>query len=579
MWYAFVRLARYWKLVTLRHLLYLPHLLRREERRLLVFLSLVILVSGGGVILRVYARITVPAPEVGGSYTEGMLRQPRTINPLWAFEDADRDLVRLTFSGLLAYSDRGVPEPDLAERYEVSPDGKTYIVTLRENIFWHDGVHLSADDVLFTIKIIQNPQYKSVLRANWQGVAVEKLDERTIRFSLRTSYAPFIENLTTGIIPKHRWETISPEQALLHELNLKPVGSGPYQFSRFKQEKDGSLLWYELRRNTNYHREGPYLRRITFIFFHNKEEQLSAWRKGEIEGFGPVSPADVSDFDPARASVTLLPMSRVFGIFFNEKRASLLAEKYIREAIAKSVDTTALAREVIAGGAIPSGSPLPLLNLGQRVEGRYPYDPDAARTLLKRNGWQDLDGDGIREKKILKNGLAVPTPLRFALATSDWTDLARTAEAVKSMLRDVGIEIVVEPHPFPELEAQVLRPRNFDILLFGQVYGYEPDPFAFWHSSQVKDPGLNVALYASKRADAILEVARILPDPSARQKKLEEFTQILSDDLPAVFIYTQVYLYLLPADMKGVSAAKISLPSDRFNAIHLWHRETKRVLR
>lgn len=576
----FSRRVRYWKLLSARKLLYLPHIIKSAgEKRLISGLILLVFLSGGFLLFRLWLEITVPAPQVGKTYTEGILKDPRTINPLFAAQDTDRDIARLVFSGLLTYSVNGEPIPDLAERYEISADAKTYTLFLRKNALWHDGKPVSAEDVIFTIKTIQNSQYKSVLRANWQGVTTEKLDEYTIRFTLRTPYAPFIENLTTGILPRHLWEGVSPEQALLHELNLKPVGSGPYKFDSFKQKKDGSISWYRLKRNADYFREGPYLKKITFVPFPTEEELLTAWKKGLVEGFGPVSAALLTELASARFSVHTILMPRIFGVFFSEKNSPVLADLKIRQAIARTIDRDELIEKILPGGAAPAVSPLPFLKTTEAEDSLYAYDRQKARGLLEQAGWKDANDDGIREKRTKQKGKEIVDNLRFTLTTSDWPDLLRAAEIIKGKLREVGIEITIEKRPFSDLETSVLRTRNFELLLFGQVYGYEPDPFAFWHSSQVKDPGLNIASYANKKADQLLEEVRRTSDTATRFKKYEEFSKIVSKDLPAVFLYSQLYLYLLPSDIYGANISKISLPSDRFNEANKWHRETKRVLK
>lgn len=565
--------------MTWRKFFYLPHVLGPQEKRLILFLVFALVFSMGGLAVRNWLKFTRPAPQIGKSYAEGLLKEPRNINPVFAAQDADRDISRLLFSGLLTYSGKGELETDLAETYEISPDGKTYTVFLKKGVFWHDGAPLTAEDVIFTVKTIQNPQYKSVLRANWQGVGAEKLDDYTVRFTLRAPYAPFIENLTTGIIPKHLWESVGPEQAILHELNLKPVGSGPYKFDWFKQAKDGTILRYTLARNPRYHRGGPYLKKITFVFFKNEEEAIKAFRKGLVDGFGPISASRLQEQGSQKAMILAVSMPRIFGIFFNSKKAELLADKKVRQAIARALNREEIVKKAASGGAVPSASPLPFSGRNKTTESVSAYDPESAQKLLEESGWKDNDGDGIREKKIRQKGKEAAVPLRFVLTTSDWPELLRSADIIKTALKDVGIDIAVEKRTLSELESEVIRPRNFEMLLFGQVYGYEPDLFAFWHSSQIKDPGLNVALYGNKKVDQLLEEARRLQDEKARNKKHEEAGLIIAQDLPAVFLYSQLYLYLLPADLQGVSLEKISLPADRFNEINKWYRETKRVFK
>lgn len=573
------RLARRWKLITVRKLLYLPHILNVHEKRILLLLLIILVAGAGGLASRMYIRLTHPVPAVGGSYSEGIIGEPHTINPIYASRDSDRDIARLIFSGLVTYQGNGEIEKDLADGYEISRDGKSYTVFLKKGVTWHDGKTLDADDVIFTVHTIQNPQYKSPLRANWQGVEVEKIDQYTVRFSLRSPYAPFIENLTQGIIPKHLWEGISPDQAVLHELNIHPVGSGPYRFSRLKQNSDGTLNWYAMARNKIYYREGPYIDTISFFFFETEEQMIQAWHRGDIDGFGPISLRRIAQLPRDKVSILNLQMPRIFSIFFNDKKAPVFKDAKIRSAIARALDTRTIAAEATFGGAIAIDQILPQFRTGTSGDDitRYPYDPDAARRILEEAGWKEINQDGIREKKVRQKGKTETQLLRVVLSTSDWPDLLRSAQRIKGMLKEVGIDVTVEQKSFSDLESSVIRTRNFELLLFGQVYGYEPDPFAFWHSSQIKDPGLNIGLYASKKADKILEEARRSANQEERIKKYEEFIRIASKDIPAIPLYTQLYLYLLPADIQGVALSKIALPADRLNDVNIWYRKTKRI--
>ena len=575
-----LRMLRNWKLLSPRKILFLPHILSPNEQRLLIFLLVSIIISGGTFLTRTYIRLTIPAPAHGGDYTEGLLREPRLINPLYAGSDTDGDLTRLIFSSLLSYTGSGIPEPDIAQSYEISPDGKIYTLTLKNNVFWHDGKRLTADDVIFTVSAIQNPLYKSPFRPNWQGVETEKVEENMVKFTLKSAYAPFIENLSIRIIPKHLWEQIPPERAGLHELNLSPVGSGPFQVAQMKQNKDGTIAWYRLEKNTNFYKEGPYLDTITFSFYKTEEEIIAALRRGDIDGFGPLTAQKEGEFARDRVSILKLPMPRLFGIFFNQRKSEILSDKNIREAMAVSIPKNDIASAIATSGAIPSDSVLPPKNQIRQIPEHYVYSPEEGIALLEEAGWRDEDGNGYREKKIKqKSKKEEIIPLRFTLMTSDFPELIKTAGLIQESLKKVGIEIRIETYPFAELETKIIRPRNFELLFFGQVYGYELDPFGFWHSSQVKDPGLNISSYASKTADKILEDARKIFDHGARKQKYQEFENMILRDIPAVFLYSQLYIYILPEDIRGVALNTISLPSDRFSEVNLWYKKTKRVFK
>lgn len=572
----FIRFFRRWRLLSFRKFLFLPHILTIREKITYTSLALLGFSFGLAGLVGIYLNITIALPDVGGTYREGLFKEPRTINPLFATTDSERDISRLVYSGLFTYDGEGRSIPDLAERFDMSSDGKVYTVFLRE-ARWHDGNKVTADDILFTVKTIQNPVYKSVLRANWQGVNAETVDEKTIRFTLRSPYAPFIENLTVGILPKHLWSEAGPEQMPLHELNLKPVGSGPYRFDKFSQAKDGTLLWYQLTRNPDYHREGPYIKKIIFYFYGSEDDLLHALRRGTIDGYGPASAGILSELNPKKKNIVPVATPRVFGLFFNSKRNDILADRKVRQAIAYALDRNDLAQRAAAGGARTAEGPLPFLTLDDANS--YSYDLNAAKKIMEDAGWKDLDNNGVREKTVKEGKKTATAVLSFVLATSDSPGLSQTADLIKEGLAKAGLEIIVEKRPLAELESEVIRTRNFDVLLFGELYGFESDPFAFWHSSQVKDPGLNVAQYANSLSDRLLEEARRISKPELRQEKYREFSKQIMKDIPAIFLYTQLYNYVLPYGVRGVNIQKITLPADRFNMINEWHLSTRRAFK
>lgn len=572
-----------WKLLNFRKLIYLPYILAPKEKFLLGILVSVIFITGAILLGRAYLALTYPVPKISGKLREALVGQPRSINPIYAsVNDTDRELARLIFSGLVTYSGRGKIINDLAEAINISEDGKIYTVRLKDNLRWHDGKKLTADDVVFTIKTIQNPQYKSPIRVDWQGVEVEKINDREIKFVLKTPYTPFIENFTVGILPKHLWETVSPERMPLHELNLKPIGSGPYKFDSFEQAEDGKILRYRLKRNPNFHRRGPFIKEIEMVFYDNISDAIADWRKGLIDGLGPLPKKQIPEFKHSTAQILELKIPRVFGIFLNERNFPAFSEKAVRQALNIGLNRDELTKRVTSG-AIPSVSPFPfpLEISSSEVENvdSYIYNPTEAAKILEKSGWIDRDKDGIREKEMRIEKKRETVKLEFTLKTVEAADLVQSAELIRDELKELGIKVNLEILSFSDLENSVIRSRDFQALLFGHVYGHEPDPFAFWHSSQSKDPGLNITFYSNKKADELLETARKTNNVEERNKKYVEFLKLFKEDLPAIFLYRQLYIYALPANVKGVDLSNISLPADRFNEINSWYLKTKRVFR
>ena len=215
----------------------LPRVLSRREKIILPVLTIVFAISFFSLAWGFYLENTTIVPAKGGSMIEGMVGSPRFLNPVYAdTNDVDRDIIQLIYSGILRTTASGELVPDLAAADpEISEGGKTVTITLKENVKWHDGEPFSADDVVFTITTIQNPAFKSPIRANWLGVDVEKVSDSMVRFHLLDPYAPFLERLTLKILPAHLWKTVTPENFALTPLNLQAIGTGPYRIEKIDQ--------------------------------------------------------------------------------------------------------------------------------------------------------------------------------------------------------------------------------------------------------------------------------------------------------------------------------------------------------
>ena len=239
-------------------------------RALFYFFAGLLVVSSFGLLYILNQSLLVAAPAPGGTLSEGIVGSPRFINPVLAMTDADRDVVSLVYSGLLRATPGGQYIPDLAKSFDVSPDGTTYTFILRSNATFHDGKLVTANDIVFTILKTQDPTLKSPLRANWDGVTVEEIDPTTVRFTLKSPYAPFIKNLTLGILPKHLWQDVSSEEFPFSELNTSSVGSGPFKISSISRSSAGIPTLYDLEPFEHYALGKPYLNHILLHFYQSE---------------------------------------------------------------------------------------------------------------------------------------------------------------------------------------------------------------------------------------------------------------------------------------------------------------------
>jgi peptide/nickel transport system substrate-binding protein len=495
-------------------------------------------------------------PANGGEYVEGVVGYPQTINPIYAVNrDIDGDLSRLIYSRLFRYDDQGRLGYDLVEKMETSADGKEYLLTIRNGVKWHNGEDLSVDDILFTFNLIQNPDYRSPLRSGLSAVSAEKVDDRTLRFKISEAYAPFPELLTFGILPKSLWESVAPASALLSDLNLKPIGSGPFKFKSLVRNSDGDLKEYSLAANTDYYNQAPYLKGINFKFFANLEEAIAALNDKQIAGLNYLPFADRA-LVLAKNSLQFHDLSqpRIVSLFFNSAKNKAVADKEVRLSLARAINKDQLLQDVFAGvysradGPIWSGSSVYNQDLV-----KYDYAPDLAASTIKSK------------------------PLSLALTVIDSGNNLAVAEKLKAYWEAVGVKVEIKTVA-SEQAAAMVKDRNFEVLLYGQSVGGDPDVYAFWHSSQTGGRGLNLSAYNSAEVDKLLTEARVSSNPAERQEKYQKLQRLVTSDLPAIFLYSPAYTYVQAKALRGFSGTAIIEPADRFNGANTWYIKTSKKL-
>ncbi len=531
-----------------------------------------------------YINHTQVVPTRGGSLTIAIIGSPRFLNPvLNQLNNPDRDLTPIFFSSLMKYDDQGNLISDLAQNYTINDDGKTYDIALRKDIKWQDGKPLTIDDVIFTLQTIQNPEYKSPLRTLWQGAEFEKIDDQTIRFNLQNPYAPFLHTLTFGILPKHLWENISPAQFPLNDLNLKPIGSGPYKFSKYLKDSNGKITRLETKASRNYFLGTPYISNVAFQFYNSEEEAITAYKNGEVNALGFVSQENKNKLQSENANLTIysLKLPRYFAIFFNQSQNPALTDKNVRQALAYATDRNQLVKQVLGDEGETVDTPIlaGMTGFSDQTK-KYIFDPEKAKSILTAAGWKKASTvststpvDSANADILQKDGKL----LEITLTTNDWPELVQAAQLIQQQWLQIGIKVNLSVKDATAIQNEIIRPRQYQALLFGEVLGMEPDPFSFWHSSQAKDPGLNLSLYSNINADNLLMNARQDMDTNSRTQKYQQFSSLVAEDVPAIFLYSPNYLLAINKDFKGIEFKNINNISSYFNQINTWYISTARA--
>lgn len=578
---ALIKERAFWRLTVIEDLL---RSFSPAERLALYVCGIMLALSALVLVVLLDTAVSVEVPAQGGSLTEGALAPARFINPVLALSQADQDLTQLVYSGLMRALPDGSYAPDLAASYDISPDGTTYTFHLRPDTTFQDGTAVSADDVLFTVQAAQNPDIKSPRRADWSGVQVSAPDARTIVFKLPHAYAPFIDNTTMGILPKHVWKDVPNEEFPFAPANMHPIGSGPYRVSSVSTDSTGSPTRYVLAPFQHFTLGAPHLSRITFLFFSNQDDMVKAFNARRIDALAGISADRMADLKRSDVHMVRVALPRTFGVFFNQSHNAALADNAARQALATAIDRRQLVESVLGGfGAILQG-PVPPQVIGNITPGipmafsrqtttasTTPAQAnfDAARALLQQGGWKFDTKNGVWTKGKQK--------LAFSLATADQPELIATANAVAAEWKTIGVPVDVQVYPLSNLNQNVIRPRDYDAILFGEVVGRSPDLFAFWHSSQRNDPGLNLAMYANSKVDTLLSQARATTDLSARSKLYTQFASLVQKDYPAVFLYAPQFIYVVPDDLQGVELGALTSASERFLNVYQWYTQTEYV--
>jgi len=601
---------------------FLGHLEKKVVKTSAIIIAVVAVLWSGVFI----ARHSTFTPKVGGEYSEAMIGQPKLLNPLFAStNDIDADLVSLIYSGLFRYDKNLKLTPDLATGYSVSDDKKIFTITLRDNVKWSDGEPFSANDVLFTFENIQNPDVDSSLYPTFQGVTVEKIDTNKIRFILKEPFAPFLHSLTVGILPEHVWTDITPDSIKLPtKNNLQPIGTGPWKFEKMLKDDTGTIQSYTFTRNDKYYGQIPYLKTLVFRFFNEYPEAIDALRGQNVSAVSFV-PRQLKD-KLSRSSLNIysLELPQYTSLFFNQNQDTELKDYDLRFALAESLDKNKILLDALKGDGIAIDSPILPGNIGYYPEiKKISYNLDNANAILDKK-WKratpeeyfKLRFDEILKTRqteidaVAKNPSSTPEMasstadkiqqeitdvvrgemnadqlfyrkdkndkiLSIAITTADTTEYNQAAESIAKMWRALGIQVGVRAIPSRQLSREVLKPRDYQVLLYGEILGSDPDPFPFWHSSQTEYPGLNLAMFGGRTTDKLLEDARVATDDNKRSEMYKKFQDTLVKELPAIFLYTPNYTFAVDKNIKGINTKQIFSPSDRFNYLSDWYTKTK----
>ena len=528
---------------------------------LLVLLTVLALVFRGVIL-------SPETPRPGGTYVDGLVGQLGSLNPLFGEATAgSNDLDALLFDPLIRVLPTGAVQGRLASRWDVSPDGRTYSFTLRPNARWSDGSPVGADDVVFTVRTVQDPQFPgALLNQSWKDIIATAVDNQHVRFALPGHNAGFLANLELlYIVPAHLLAGRSVAELASASPNLNPVGTGPFRLVTQSQDR------IQLERNPFAWRR-PWLNTVTIRSFPSQSAALDALDRGQVDGLANLSPS-AAERERGNKQVSVLSASTYQ---YAELLLNLKAEEpyfqdvRVRQAIAKAIDRNAIIRDLLGGQAIPDDGPIPRsITWAYNPTAQQPaHDLAGSGKLLDDAGWTMMNG--VRTKG--------GTSLSFALTvSSDVPPYQRVAERIAEQLAEVGIVAEVRPVTTASLIHDYLNPRAFDMTLTAFDNGPDPDVYTFWHSSQSHPGGFNFSgMKKNVFIDGDLEDGRNTLDLATRAKAYFTFQEDFAKEVPAIFLYSPRYVMAVSTRIHGVKLDPAIEPEERFAYVSDWYVEVGR---
>ncbi|UCE98581.1 MAG: peptide-binding protein [Planctomycetota bacterium] len=489
--------------------------------------------------------------------------EPRTLNPISVEGDLGARHIYFNIFETLFYYDLdydGVKlEPVLAERMEVSDDGIEITVTLKANIWFSDGVPVTADDVVFTYETIMNPGVDAPNIRNYYEnfKEVVKIDERTVKFILNEVYWKTLESVGIfEVLPKHIYEFEDPEA--FNSRRSNPIGSGPYVFEKWDVGQQ-----VVLRRNENYWGKKAKLEKLIFRFITNPTAALQALRAHEVDFYEPTSEqfAEMSADEEFKKEFKILsywePSGGYAFIGWNLVR-SFFQDGRVRLAMTHILNRQEMVEHLLRGyGTVVTG---PFYIHGRQSDPNvkpWSYAPEKAKLLLDEAGWVDTDGDGIRDK----DGVA----FRFKYSyPPGGTATERIAKLMKDEAAKVGIEVIPDPVEW-SIFVERLNKREFDAVTLMWGGTIESDPYQIWHSSQIKGRGNNFISFTNAEADAIIEEARRTLDEKKRYHLYHKLHRLLHEEQPYTFLFARPEPRFLDKRFENVIVHQLGLDH------HEWH--------
>ena len=553
--------------------------IRLARRTVVLWLGLVLLLIIGSFMQMIYygRQDTTVAAVSGGTYAEGTTDKLTTISPLYATTDTEKAASQLIYPGLLSYDSANKLHGDLAKSWSVDQTGKVWAVTLRDGLVWSDGQPLTANDIVFTVQLMQNADISTTLASSWQSIEVAAVDDHTVSFTLSSALMSFDTALTFGVLPQHILDGKSAiEIASLFSQNPQQiVGSGPFTLDRI-ESTDSYDIWH-FKPNQHYYGGLAQVNEFVIRTYADSQSLATGLKRGEVNAISNVSISDLNQFDKAKFKIVQLKTAGgVFALFNNS--GQLTSSQTIRDALRLGLDRTAIRNAVTHANDqldAPTSLETPIATgvYDSIDQLKQPdYNIDQAKADLDQAGWVVDTNRGYRTKD--------GQELKLRIVTIAGTNYEEVANLIADQWHDnLNINTQVEAVDATQAQQAYLMPRNYDVLVYQMHLGADPDMYAYWSSTQTDQTGLNLANYQSRRAEIALANGRTNVNSAARESRYIAFVNQWLQDDPAIALYQPSFIYVMDQNVNTLkSGDQIIDASDRFRNVTSWTVLTQPVM-
>jgi peptide/nickel transport system substrate-binding protein len=503
-------------------------------------------------------------PVKGGNLIYGSFSEPKNLNPYILNDVPSDDVARLIFDGLVKTNNKLEAQPYLAEKIDISSDNLTYTVKIKQGVKFHDGVELTAEDVMFSYNIAKDPGYAGPRKSNFDMIeSMKKIDNYTVEFKLNKIDVTFYPTtLSFGIVPKHLLEKVPvKDMGDYTAFNKKPIGTGPFKFTEWVEGQ-----YVKVEKNPEYFDGSPYIDSITYKIVPDQNALILALQSGEID-YGAVPSTDIKKVrewvDSKNKRVEEgLDLAYTF-IGYNSKNP-LFADKRVRQALTTAINREDLVKFVLEGeGEVANVPESPLSWAYSNDVSKFAYAPDKAVQLLKEAGWvKGADGK-------LKN--AKGEVFKFSLQTNAGNKAREDIiSIVKDQLKELGIEVKIEAIEFQALVEKLTKTRKYDAIVIGWGLSAFPDLYEIFHSDNSSEGAFNFVFYKNPEVDALISQARQTPDKTKYKEIYASIYKKISEDQPYTFLYYPKTHSVLPKNLMGY---EFVAGSEFFNP-HKWWLKT-----